>query len=85
MLEALLRIVFQVRIHSLTDCFFGNPQPLARSVSEQTDGMNVGETSVGSICGITIARESPQQVSCFSFLTNTFLLRGKKAVNCAST
>ena len=42
MLEALLRIVFQVRIHSLTDCFFGNPQPLARSVSEQADDMIIG-------------------------------------------
>lgn len=43
MLEALLLIVFQVRIHSLADCFLGNPQPLARSVSEQADDMIIGE------------------------------------------
>ena len=43
MLEALLRIVFQVRIHALADCFFRNPQPLAKSVSEQADDMIIGE------------------------------------------
>lgn len=43
MLEALLRIVFQVRIHSLADCFFGNIQPLAKSVSEKADDMIIGE------------------------------------------